>query len=57
MKQIIALVFSDIYTIGNIIFCILNLINITAKVYKLRLAEINFLSCLFMYNYTYTLYS
>jgi len=52
MKQIIALVFFDVlsYNIGNIIFCIftnfeLNLIIITAKVYKLRLAEVNFLSC------------
>jgi len=39
------------YTIGNIIFCIFknfefNLIIITARVYKLRLAEVNFLSCL-----------
>jgi len=68
MKQIIASVFSDIYTIGNTIFCtfkfnrydckgiqasacrskhpfLLNLINIFARVYKLRLAEVNFLSC------------
>jgi len=52
MKQIIASVFYDIlsYTIGNIIFCIfknfeLNLIILTARVYKLRLAEVNFLSC------------
>jgi len=53
MKEIIASVFSDICTIGNIIFITfkihlkiqLNLINITARVYKLRLAEVNFLSC------------
>jgi len=40
------------YTIGNFIFCIfknfeLSLIIITARVYKLRLAEVNFLSCLY----------
>jgi len=52
MKQIIASVFFDIlsYTIKKIIFCIvknfeLNLIRITARVYKLRLVEVNFLSC------------
>jgi len=52
MKQIIASVFFDILsdTIGNIIFCVfknfeLSLIFITARVYKLRLAEVNFLSC------------
>jgi len=52
MKQIIASVLLDIlfYTIGNIIFCIfkyfeLNLIIITARGYKFRLAEVNFLSC------------
>jgi len=51
MKQFIAAVFFDIlsYTIG-IFFCIfknfeLNLIFITARVYKPRLAEANFLSC------------
>jgi len=43
MKQIIA-------TNGDIILCIfkyfeLNLIIKTARVYKLRLAEVNFLSC------------
>jgi len=50
MKQIIASVFFDIlsYTTANIIFCIfknfeLNLIIIAAKVYKLRLEEVNFL--------------
>jgi len=53
MKQIIDLVFSDMlfYTIGNISSCIfknfeLNIINITARVYKLRLVEVNFLCCL-----------
>jgi len=52
MKQIIALVFYDIlsYTIGNIIMCIfknfeLNVIIIIARIYKLWLAEANFLSC------------
>jgi len=52
MKHFIASVFFDIlsYTIGNIIFCSfknleLNLIIKTATVYKLRLAEVNFLSC------------
>jgi len=52
MNKIIASVFFDIlyYAFGNIIFCFvknfeLNLINITARVYKLRLAEDNFLSC------------
>jgi len=52
MKQSIASVFFDIlyYTFGNIIFCFvknfeLHLIYITARVYKLRLAEDNFLSC------------
>jgi len=47
MKQIIASVFSDIlsYTIGNVIFVFLNLIIIAARVYKLRLAEVKFLSC------------
>jgi len=47
MKQIIASVFFDIlfYTIGNIIFVFLNSIIIAARVYKLRLAEDNFLSC------------
>jgi len=56
MKQVIASVFFDIlpYTIGHIIFCIfknfvLNLIIITARVYKLRLAAVSFLSCL-IYN-------
>jgi len=46
--RIISLVFFDIlsYTIGNFIFCIFNLIIITARVYKLRLAEVNFLFCL-----------
>jgi len=40
MKQIIASMFFDIlsYTIGNIIFC--NLIITTARVYKVRLAEV-----------------
>jgi len=53
MKEMIASVFFDIlsYTIGNIIFCIFknfefNLIIITARVYKLRLAEVKFFSCL-----------
>jgi len=53
MNHIIASVFFDIlfYTIGNTIYCIfknfeLNLIIITARVYKLRIAEFNFLSCL-----------
>jgi len=57
MKQIIALVFSGMlfYIIGNISFCIfknseLNLINITARVYKLRLVEVNFLSCLNLFS-------
>jgi len=52
MKQIIASVFFDIlsYTIGNVIVCIfknfeLSLIIITARVDKLRLSEVNFLSC------------
>jgi len=45
MKQIIASVFSEIlsHTIGNIIFLFLNLIIISARVYKLWLAEVNFL--------------
>jgi len=48
MKQIIASVFFNIlsYTIGNLIFCIFNLIIITARIYKLGLAELNFLCCL-----------
>jgi len=52
IKQIIASVFFDTlsYTIGNTIVCIfknfeLNLKFITARVYKLRLFEVNFLSC------------
>jgi len=46
MKQIVASVFSDIYTIGNIIFFkFIKLINITARVYKLWHAEVNLLSC------------
>jgi len=47
MKQIIDSVFFDIlsYTIGNIFLVFLNLIIITAGVYKLRLTEVNFLSC------------
>jgi len=51
MKQIIASVFVDIlsYTIGNIIFIFLNLIIITARVYKLRLAEVNCLSCSYLF--------
>jgi len=47
MKQVIATMYFDIlsYTIGNMIFCILmnfelNLIIITARVYKLQLAEV-----------------
>jgi len=40
MKQVIASMFSDIYTIGNTIFCIFKYI---AAVYKLRLSEVNFL--------------
>jgi len=59
MKQIIASVFFDIlsYTIGNTIFCIftnfeLNLIIITARVYKLQLAEVNFISWLNFVLYT-----
>jgi len=54
MKQIKASVFFDVLscTIGNIIICIfknfeLNLIIIIARVYKLRLAEANFLSCFY----------
>jgi len=52
MKQFKASVFFDIlsYTIGNIIAYIfknfdLNIIIITARVYKLRLAEVNLISC------------
>jgi len=47
MKPILASVFCDIlsYTIGSIIFCLLNLKIISARVYKLGLAEVNFLSC------------
>jgi len=50
MKQIIASVFFDILSYQYIIVCIfksfeLNLKIITARVYKLRLAEVNFLSC------------
>jgi len=53
VKQIIASVFFDIlsYTIGNIFFFFefqnfeLNLIIINAREYKIRLAEVNFLSC------------
>jgi len=60
MKQIIASVFSEILsnTIGSIILCtyflillgisffvFLNLIILTARVYKLWLAEVNCLSC------------
>jgi len=55
MKQIIASVFFDTisYTIGNIIFCNfknseLYVIILTARVYKLKLAEANFLSCYFI---------
>jgi len=49
-----SVLFAISYTIGNIIFCIfknfeLNLIIITARVYKLRLAEANFLSCYFWF--------
>jgi len=57
MKQIIASVFFDIlyFTIGNIIIFIfenfeLNLIIITARVYKLRLAVANLISC-FLLNF------
>jgi len=57
MIQIIVSVFLDIlsYTFGNITFCIfknfyLNLIIITERVYKLRLVEVNFLSCFFGVN-------
>jgi len=64
MKQIIALVFFDILssTIENIFFCIfknfeLNLIIIAARVYKLRPAEVNFLSCFkFFSDYFYGSY-
>jgi len=46
MKQIIASVFSDILLYWEYhFFVFLNLIIITARVYKLRLAEANFLSC------------
>jgi len=43
MKQSIASLFFDIlsYIIGNIVFVFLNLITLTAGVYKLRLAEVN----------------
>jgi len=46
MKQNIASVFFVIlsYTIGNVIFCIFKFKN-SNWVYKLRLAEVNFLSC------------
>jgi len=54
MKQIIASVFLNVlsYIIGNISFCIfknieLNFIIITARVFKLWLAEANFLSCFY----------
>jgi len=57
MKHIIASVCFDMlfYTIGNNTFCTLKnfelkLIIITARVYKLRLAEVNFLSCLNVIN-------
>jgi len=51
MKQIIASVFFDIlsYTLGISFFVFLNLIITTARVYKLRLAEVIFLSCLTYY--------
>jgi len=44
MKQIIALVFLDIlsYIIGNIIFCFFKFNSYSARVFKLRLAEVNF---------------
>jgi len=47
MKQIIASVFLTCYLIllEISIFVFLNLIIIAARVYKLRLAEVNFLSC------------
>jgi len=47
MKQIIASVFFDYYLVllGKSFFVFLNLIFITARVYELRLAEVNFLSC------------
>jgi len=47
MKPIIASVFFDMlsYNIENIIFCIFKFNN-AARVYQLRLAEANFLSCL-----------
>jgi len=52
MKHVIASVFFDIfnYIVGDIIFCIFknfefNLITKTARVYRHRLTEGNFLSC------------
>jgi len=47
MNQIIVSVFLTYYLIllGLSFFVFLNLIIITARVYKLRLAEVNFLSC------------
>jgi len=53
MKQIIASVFLTCYLIllGISFFVFLNLIIITAWVYKLRLAEVNFLSCFHLLMY------
>jgi len=47
MKRIIASVFLTYYLVllGISLFVFLNLIIIAARVYKLRLAEANFLSC------------
>jgi len=60
MKKTMASVFFDIlyYTIGNIIVCIfenseLNLLIITAGVYKLRLAEAKFPSCYLCLTYSH----
>jgi len=59
MKQIIASVSSDILFILFEIqfFVFLNLIIITARVYKLRLAEVNFLSCFGIYFLLYVFFS
>jgi len=47
MKQIIASVFFDILSyLGISFFVFLNLIIISARVYELRLTEVNFISCL-----------
>jgi len=48
MKQIIASVFLDIlsYTVEISFIVFLNFMIIAARVYKLRLADVNFLNCL-----------